>query len=208
MASSASQQSQDVATPTHVMVAGLGFQTFTMACFILLCLDFVWRARKWHKVNAASGEPVQKPFRSKRMVTFTACFSLAIIFIFIRTIYRVIELAGGWTSKLYRTQTDFIVLEGVMVVLAVYCLHVGHPGYLGEGKVGADGRHLSSFRERLSISTLYRGSNRASPDVNAQASGAATSREKTPSPEAKVKAWQANARATAEVKDEVDHPRW
>lgn len=110
LASVASQNNQDVTKPTHVMVAGLAFQVATMAAFIVICLDYAFRV--W-KMQRGSGISLAPHLSKQRLTVFTAFFSLAIITIFIRTVYRVIELAGGWTSKLYRTQTDYIVLEGV-----------------------------------------------------------------------------------------------
>jgi hypothetical protein len=110
LASSASQNNQDVSVPTHVMVAGLAFQVATMAAFITLCLDYAFRVWKMHK---SSGMALAPHISKQRLAIFVTFFALAILTIFIRTVYRVIELAGGWTSKLYRTQTDFIVLEGV-----------------------------------------------------------------------------------------------
>jgi hypothetical protein len=60
------------------------------------------------------------------------CFIFAIIVgflgIFIRCIYRIPELTGGWGSELMRDETDFIVLEGVMIVMSVLVLTVFHPG--------------------------------------------------------------------------------
>jgi hypothetical protein len=110
LASSASQRNQNVTIPTHVMVAGLAFQVATMAAFIALCLDYAFRVWKTQK---RSGITIAPHISKQRLTIFASFFSLAILTIFIRTVYRVIELAGGWTSKLYRTQTDFIVLEGV-----------------------------------------------------------------------------------------------
>jgi hypothetical protein len=110
LASVASQNNKDVSNPTHVMVAGLAFQVATMAAFIALCLDYAFRVWQLQKRSSITIAP---HISKQRLSIFVSFFSLAIVTIFIRTVYRVIELAGGWTSKLYRTQTDFIVLEGV-----------------------------------------------------------------------------------------------
>ena len=66
---------------------------------------------------------------------------------YVRAVYRVIELAGGWTGPIISTQIWFStsaafltfcgienwytdIFDGAMVVLAVYTLNVFHPGYL------------------------------------------------------------------------------
>jgi hypothetical protein len=110
LASVASQNNKEVTNPTHVMVAGLAFQVATMAAFIAISLDYAFRVGQLQK---RSGITLAPHISKQRLTVFTSFFSLAIITIFIRTVYRVIELTGGWTSKLYRTQTDYIVLEGV-----------------------------------------------------------------------------------------------
>jgi hypothetical protein len=110
LASVASQNNKDVTNPTHVMVAGLAFQVATMTAFIALSLDYAFRVWQLQKRSDIALAP---HISKQRFTLFTSFFSLAIITIYIRTVYRVIELAGGWTSKLYRTQTDYIILEGV-----------------------------------------------------------------------------------------------
>jgi nitrate reductase gamma subunit len=92
------------------MIAGLAFQVATMTAFVLLALDYTWRVRKQTR---ASGQPLQTLCSKQQLWLFSIFFGIGVLGIYIRTIYRVVELAGGWTSKLYRTQVDFIVLEGV-----------------------------------------------------------------------------------------------
>ena len=61
------------------------------------------------------------------------CFVFAIIVAFLgiyaRCVYRIPELTGGWRSELMQEEVEFIVLEGVMIVLSVLVLTVFHPGY-------------------------------------------------------------------------------
>lgn len=132
LASTEGQNGSNVNTPTHVLVAGLAFQTFTTAIFVGLTLEYFFRV--W-KLNRVHPEQVRMMTQSKiPFVVFVVFLSLAIVTIFIRTVYRVAELSGGWSGKLYTTQRLFITLEGVMVLIAVYSLHLGHPGNLFRGK--------------------------------------------------------------------------
>jgi len=56
------------------------------------------------------------------------------MFILIRTLYRVVEFADGWTGVVISTQWVFNVFDGTMIVLAIYTLNFFHPGiYLREG---------------------------------------------------------------------------
>jgi len=70
---------------------------------------------------------------NKRLNRMLQAMITMTIFIFIRTIYRVIEFAGGWNGKVIATQWVFNVFDGTMIVLAMYTLNLFHPGiYLRE----------------------------------------------------------------------------
>ena len=60
---------------------------------------------------------------NSREVTFTATALL-----FARTVFRAVELSGGFTGTLANNETKFMVLDGVMVILACLCLTAWHPG--------------------------------------------------------------------------------
>jgi RTA1 like protein len=107
VASVRKQNNEDPALGTHIMVAGLSFQVASMSLFILLALEYMWRVRRIEKDRAVF------PVSRTKVGLFVGFFSLAVVCIFIRCIYRVIELSEGWGGKLIRNQTTFIVLEGV-----------------------------------------------------------------------------------------------
>ncbi len=133
LASVAAEQNRSARTGTHVMVAGLSFQVASMAFFILLASEYLLRVKRLDKKAGSRFHGL--PISRTRLSIFAMFFSLAITCIFVRCIYRVIELSEGWEGTLIHNQTDFIVLEGVMVVIAAYALHIGHPGILGRGRV-------------------------------------------------------------------------
>jgi hypothetical protein len=60
--------------------------------------------------------------------------ALATLCIFIRSVYRVVELSEGWTGHLIRQQWLFVGLEGVMVVVAVVALNSFHPAFCFDAK--------------------------------------------------------------------------
>jgi RTA1 like protein len=107
MASVTSQNGEDPVVGTNIMVAGLSFQVASMSLFILLALEYVWRVRRIEKGTARLSVSTTK------LWLFVAFFSLAVVCIFIRCIYRVIELSEGWDGELIKNETIFIVLEGV-----------------------------------------------------------------------------------------------
>jgi hypothetical protein len=70
---------------------------------------------------------------------------LATIFILIRSIYRVVELQGGFNGTVASNEVAFMVLEGPMIILATFLLVVFHPGFAFAGNWNAAGW---SFRAR------------------------------------------------------------
>jgi hypothetical protein len=55
--------------------------------------------------------------------------SVAYTTILARCAYRIPELTDGWGSELMRQETEFIILEGVMIAIAVAAMTIAHPGY-------------------------------------------------------------------------------
>jgi hypothetical protein len=114
---------QDIGS--NLMVAGVVLQVVVLFCFGALLVEYTLRTyRRRDQLSAAAMRLFHK--------TSFRCFIFAIIVgflgIFIRCIYRIPELTGGWGSELMRDETDFIVLEGVMIVMSVLVLTVFHPG--------------------------------------------------------------------------------
>jgi magnesium-transporting ATPase (P-type) len=64
--------------------------------------------------------------RFKRFVT---ALIIAYVLVFIRCIYRCIEMASGWGSEIMQDEPSFLILDGAMVALAVIILTVFQPGF-------------------------------------------------------------------------------
>ena len=67
---------------------------------------------------------------SMRMRLMLLGMALMTIFIFIRSVYRTIELINGFAGTIIHTQVLFNVLDGAMIVLAMWTLNIFHPGWL------------------------------------------------------------------------------
>ena len=80
-------------------------------------------------------------FESYGLTSFTA-LAVSTIAIFIRSLYRVIELLGGFGGALANNQATFMVLEGPMVIIAVLAMTVFHPGMCFNGHWAAAGWRL------------------------------------------------------------------
>jgi len=65
--------------------------------------------------------------------------AFAVMAIFVRCVYRVAELHGGFGGKLANNQTTFLILEGPMIMLAGLVLAIFHPGICLSGAWKAAG---------------------------------------------------------------------
>ncbi|KAG1873954.1 RTA-like protein [Suillus subluteus] len=98
----------------NIMLGGIVAQLFAIVFFLRVKYDAPVR-----HVNVL----VSKSLRI--MIYATAFCTLCI---FIRSIYRTVELAGGWFGPVITTQRYFDWLDGGMVTLAIYTQNFFHPG--------------------------------------------------------------------------------
>ncbi|KAK8198103.1 RTA1 like protein-domain-containing protein [Phyllosticta capitalensis] len=114
-------------TGNNIMMAGLGFQVFTLAIFAVLAGEFAWRVRRAdvsalnEKTSALRGSTKHKLFLGALFVAFWA--------IMFRCIYRIVEMAGGWGNDIMQDEISFIILDPTLCALAVIVLTIWHPGY-------------------------------------------------------------------------------
>ncbi|KAK6581654.1 hypothetical protein PZA11_005351 [Diplocarpon coronariae] len=144
MASAASHQHRSTKVGDHLMVAGLAFQVFTLLVFMILCIDFARRTRqRYTSLGEAAFDQNPNFVRLRRSIKFRGCvgaLTLATICIFWRSVYRVAELAEGWTGSLIQRQWLFVGFEGVMVVVACLALNLFNPAFaFPEGVAGLGG---------------------------------------------------------------------
>lgn len=102
---------------------GLSFQVFTLVIFILFSFDYLFR---YYRRNNGFGTYLVNPGRFR---IFLVGLWAGIIFILIRCIYRIDELSEGYSGALFHNEGVFYGLESVMIVLAVFCLAIGQPGF-------------------------------------------------------------------------------
>ncbi|RAH72299.1 RTA1 domain-containing protein [Aspergillus aculeatinus CBS 121060] len=121
---------------THTMVAGIVFQLASITVFVLLAADFVRRTLRLRLLQTMTGS----------VVPLLGAMILSVVVIYVRSIYRTIELSQGWSGYLITHEVYFIVLDGVMMVIAVAVFNVFHPGWLlPKGAVKPFHREINSF---------------------------------------------------------------
>lgn len=147
LASAGDPGSKAVDIGTDLMIAGVIFQVVILAFFGYFLTEYAIRTHR--RRNQLSAESVRL-FNSTSFRCFMFAVGVAYLGIFIRCIYRIPELTGGWRSELMRDEAEFIVLEGVMIVISVGVLTIFHPGYcfpalgntIGKNKKTSRGKSL------------------------------------------------------------------
>ncbi|EPS35328.1 hypothetical protein H072_11294 [Dactylellina haptotyla CBS 200.50] len=117
LASSASSQpGGNTATGTNIMVAGVIFQMVSITVFCVFYGAFLWKSRN-----------IQL---EKAIMWLTYATVISVTCIYIRSIYRTIELLEGWNGYLITTERFFIALDGTMMIIAVGIYNIVHPALL------------------------------------------------------------------------------
>ncbi|KAH7870545.1 RTA1 like protein-domain-containing protein [Lentinula edodes] len=133
IASAAKDTADTVNLGSHIMLSGIVFQLVVIICYVVLAIEFFWRYSRGRPVCSGSGvvsKPSTKFAVDKHdrlmiyaLILYTSC-------LFIRAIYRTIELTDGFHGKIIETQWLFNIFDGAMIVLAMYAFNVAHPGRL------------------------------------------------------------------------------
>ncbi|KAI0825087.1 RTA1 like protein [Trametes gibbosa] len=125
---------------SDIMLGGIIFQLISLSVFCVLVGEYLVRRfkdrplRKPSTMNDTDSirtlvdeawRPVGRPMR---LLAIGLCIEATSLYI--RGIYRTIELADGWNGQVIRTQSLFVVFDGVMVFLTMFTLNVFHPGRL------------------------------------------------------------------------------
>jgi len=134
------------------LIAGLAIQAASLAGFLVLAVDVWRRVRKLSGEDRNTDVEVTKLRHSKNWKRFLVALAVAAAFVFVRTVYRVVELSGGFTGKpprylvvyeliyadihsgaLANDQVTFMIFEGPMIIIASFLLTIFHPGIVFRG---------------------------------------------------------------------------
>jgi len=125
IASSANDDMKKLDLGTYLMLGGIVFQVVVLLAFATLVIDYTLRVRRnWSDVSDAG----KNLAANKGFKRFAYAVLAAFLGIFIRSVYRIAEMAEGWGKPLMRDETSFMVLEGGMMVITVAALTIFHPG--------------------------------------------------------------------------------
>ena len=92
------------------MISGIVFQVFTLMVFAGLVIDYVVRTRRsWDQVP----ESAKELGATKRFRRFAWALLVSFLGVFLRSVYRIAEMAEGWAEPIMRDEPSFIIMEGV-----------------------------------------------------------------------------------------------
>jgi len=122
----------DPTTGSNILLAGIVLQLVVIIVYSLFALEFFWRYLRDRPLTPQkdSLESVEKlrPKMTLRLKAMSWALGFSTICLIIRSIYRVIELVDGWDGRIISTELYFNVLDGAMIVLAIYTMNIIHPG--------------------------------------------------------------------------------
>ncbi|EMC99924.1 hypothetical protein BAUCODRAFT_62629 [Baudoinia panamericana UAMH 10762] len=125
----ASEQSNLVNIGDDLIVTGIAIQVATQFVCICLAGDFAYQVIKHHSKRAVTADEVEEGRQLPKSFRYYAvCSSAAFLFIFIRCIYRIPEMAGGWGNALMQNEVEFMILDGGMIAISCILLTIAHPG--------------------------------------------------------------------------------
>lgn len=176
------QMLESTTTGTHVMLAGIAFQVFSMTLFLYLLFDFLFRLYfrsnlyvrflipklfgflfQTKSARATAEEFLQPNYNQKyrhvwsrrKFGYYPLVLFWVVFFIYIRCVYRLVELSEGWTGYLITHEEYVMTLDGLMVLITCILLVPFHPGFIMGAKTAismADMRKLLDMESRVEYS--------------------------------------------------------
>ncbi|VUC31846.1 unnamed protein product, partial [Clonostachys rosea] len=113
-------------TGRAIMLAGVVFQVVSLLIFMGLWLEFALSLRG---VSENNRDARFSELRATRKFTwFQYALGAGVVLIFVRSVYRVAELEQGFAGPIANDELSFMILEGPMIILAVFVVTILHPG--------------------------------------------------------------------------------
>ncbi|PWN50532.1 RTA1-domain-containing protein [Violaceomyces palustris] len=117
VAASAQSEREDTTFGGNIVVAGLAIQLVGYLLFDLLLFIFVRRCIR---------DPPAKLW-TREIKTFIAATATSSLLIFIRSLFRLIEMIVGWEGVIAKSEWTFYTFDAAMVTLAVFIFNIWNP---------------------------------------------------------------------------------
>ncbi|KAJ3047532.1 hypothetical protein HDU99_009464 [Rhizoclosmatium hyalinum] len=106
---------------TNLLLAGIGLQLASFACYLGIAFLFHYRAKKLERTEYVS--PLNPRWKQIYSVLILSSFA-----VLIRSIFRMVEFNVGYSSELARNELYLYGFDFLMMSFACVCLIVVHPG--------------------------------------------------------------------------------
>lgn len=120
----------DPSMGANIMLGGIVFQTVVIIVYSIVTSEFLWRYLKDKPIANRPSAKTGRGFLYTKLKWMIAALGASTVLLFIRAIYRIIELSEGWSGTVITTEWYFNVFDGVPVGLAFTLLNVCHPGWM------------------------------------------------------------------------------
>jgi len=130
----------------NIMIAGVSWQVSSIGVFSILCAESTWRVMRVSEESLSRVAGFVELRHTLRFRTFLWMLGLATLTVFVRSVFRCVELREGFRGKLANQEVTFMVLEGAMIVIAVAVLTIWHPGWAFRGRWQEAGWSLRADR--------------------------------------------------------------
>ncbi|KAJ7122359.1 RTA1 like protein-domain-containing protein [Mycena epipterygia] len=114
----------------HIMLVGIILQLVAIFLYASCAAEFLLRYFYDRPLAKYGPERPARGFLTPRIKVLLSGMSFNTLCLLVRAIYRVVELATGFRGFVSETQIFFNVLDGAMIVLAIWTLNFTHPGFL------------------------------------------------------------------------------
>ncbi|KAL0571321.1 envelope glycoprotein [Marasmius crinis-equi] len=130
LASTADNGTTEFDLGTNLMIAGIALQVAMMTVFVILVGEYMFRYVNDRPLRKQiTTDSARFPLDTRRQILLLAMGATTAL-LFIRGIYRLIELSGGWDSEIMHTEWLFNVFDAAMIFLALFTWNVAHPSFL------------------------------------------------------------------------------
>jgi len=120
-----------------IMLGGIVFQLIAITIYMGLAIEFVHRF--WNNKPFKGRDDIPPSGRytlDRNMMLMLVGSTLSSLLIYVRSVYRTIELVDGWNGRIIKNELYFNTMDGAMIAASMFCLNVLHPGLLlGPGNV-------------------------------------------------------------------------
>ncbi|KAI4711741.1 hypothetical protein J4E89_003183 [Alternaria sp. Ai002NY15] len=156
---------------TDLMIAGIIWQVVVLVIFGLLVLEY--SIRTYHRRDQLSASALRL-WSNRRFRFFCGAVVVAYTAIFVRCVYRIPELLGGWGGELMRNEIEFIILEGAMIAITVAAQTVFHPGlcFPALGNTMGKQKYVKAGKSESEIEMMTPGETASRRDISYEASRA------------------------------------